>query len=63
MKGYALSEKHVQRQTFAKILRNLYKMDNFGDKFMEVVSELSRDKIVVVRIALAISLREIAEES
>lgn len=59
IKGYGLSEKYIQRETFAFMVRNLYKLKIFKDTLMDMILELTKDKIVVVRIALAISLREI----
>ncbi|CAM6005150.1 unnamed protein product [Sphagnum balticum] len=62
IKGYGLSEKHIQRETFARMLRNLYRLPTFQTTFMELVMELARDKVVIVRIALAISFKEILED-
>lgn len=59
IKGFGVSEKYIQRQTFARMLRNLYKIDKFKDIFMDLVNELAEDKVIVVRIALAISIRSI----
>lgn len=41
------------------MVRNLYKLKIFKETLMDMILELTKDKIVVVRIALAISLREI----
>lgn len=63
LKGYALSEKCIQRETFAFMIRNLYKIRDFPAKLMPLVIELSRDRIIVVRITLAISISLILRES
>ncbi len=44
------------------MVRNLYKLKIFKEKLMDLVLELTKDKIVMVRIALAISLKQIVEE-
>jgi len=45
------------------MIRNLYKIKDFPDKLMPLVVELSKDRIVVVRITLAISISLILRES
>lgn len=62
IKGYGLSEKYIQRETFACMVRNLYKLRIFAPKLIEMVNEVAKDKIVIVRIALAISIREILKD-
>lgn len=34
VKGYGLSEKYIQRQTFTRMVRNLYRIANFETKLM-----------------------------
>ena len=63
LKGYALSEKCIQRETFAYMIRNLFKVKEFADKLMPLVVELSRDRVVLVRITLAISVSMILKET
>lgn len=62
MKGYALSEKYIQRETFAFMVRNLYRLKHFQQTLMETVKQIAQDPIPIVRIALAISLKEIIEK-
>ena len=38
------------------MIKNLYKLECFENKFMDVIEELAQDQITVVRIALAISI-------
>lgn len=59
LKGYALSEKYVQRETFAWMIPNLYQLKLFEEKLLDHVELLSKDPIVIVRIALSISIAEI----
>ncbi len=56
IKGFGLSEKYIQRQTFSKMIENLNKLDNFEEHFIDVIEVLAKDPIIIVRIALAISL-------
>lgn len=58
IKGFGVSEKFVQRQTFATMVENLYRLQGFEDSFMEVLLSLSKDPVIVVRIALAISINK-----
>lgn len=44
------------------MVRNLYKLKIFKEKLMELVLELTKDKIIMVRIALAISIKQIIDE-
>ena len=63
VKGYGLSAQHVQRETFALMVRHLYKLKQFKGSMLELVGQVARDDIVLVRIALAISVGAILEES
>lgn len=56
VKGFGVSEKFVQRQTFAAMTENLCKLEKFEENFMDVLHELSKDPVIIVRIALAISI-------
>ena len=58
-----MSEKCIQRQTFAYMIRNLFRVKEFADKLMPLVVELSRDRVVLVRITLAISVSMILKET
>ena len=44
------------------MIRNLYKIKEFPIKLMDLVRDLSKDKIIIVRIALAISISQIIKE-
>ena len=37
IKGFGLSEKYIQRQTFSKMIENLNKLDNFEEHFIDVI--------------------------
>ena len=41
------------------MITKLYHLKQFEEKLLDIVVELSKDKIVIVRIALAISVAEI----
>ena len=45
------------------MIRNLFKVKEFADKLMPLVVELSRDRVVLVRITLAISVSMILKET
>ncbi len=61
VKGFGVSEKFVQRQTFAGMTENLCKLEKFEENFMDVLLELSKDPVIIVRIALAISISKAFE--
>ena len=60
IKGFGLSERYVQRQTFAKIVGGMFEFkkisDKYQDELMELVNLLSEDKVFLVRITLAVSI-------
>ena len=45
------------------MIRNLYKIKEFPEKLLDLVVELSKDRIIIVRIALAISISHILRSS
>ncbi len=61
VKGYGFSEKYIQRQTFVKMLHNLHQLPSFSKCFSEVISNLTKDPIIVVRITLAETVARILE--
>jgi hypothetical protein len=44
------------------MVRNLYRLKHFQQTLMETVKQIAQDPIPIVRIALAISLKEILEK-
>ena len=57
-----MSDKHV-RGTLALMVRHLSKLKQFKQRMLELVGQVARDDIVLVRIALAISVGAILEKS
>ena len=45
------------------MVRHLYKLKQFKASMLELVEQVAKDHIVLVRIALAISVSQIIEES
>ncbi len=45
------------------MITKLYHLKQFEEKLLDIVVELSKDKIVIVRIALAISVAEIIKKN
>lgn len=45
------------------MITKLYHLKQFEEKLLDIVVELSKDKVVIVRIALAISVAEIIKKN
>lgn len=60
LKGYAASEKYLQRQTFCMMLEGLYTDEQaFNRNYKDTIDTLAKDNIDLVRISLAIAINNI----
>lgn len=62
LKGFGLSMQYIQRETFARMVATLHLLHDFREKYYNIVLELASDPIIVVRLALAISIKEILRD-
>lgn len=51
----------MQRETFARMVATLHLLYDFKEKYYSIVIQLASDPIIVVRMALAISIKEILQ--
>ena len=55
-----MSEKYIQRQTFAIMLETMFlHIESMEKIFLEEISALSKDPVITIRISLAISLQKV----
>jgi hypothetical protein len=54
-----LSEQYLQRETFARMVVTLHFLDEFREKYYGIMLQLADDPILLVRIALALSIKEV----
>lgn len=55
-----MSEKYIQRQTFAIMLETMFlHIESIEKVFLEEINVLSKDPVITIRISLAISLQKV----